>query len=411
MTASGDLSSRIAAKKTTVPLDTTATLSVKSTHAPKTITQEPKFAVKETYTLVGAVNAPVVDGATLGATGVTIRGDYAFVSYNAPGATAKGAVQIIQFDSNGTPTVISEVLFKSRDVNAITVCGNDLYLALASPDLANAESPLTFGTGATKGAALGKVTLDSQKKFSSSNMTEVILESYAANSIRCSDTEVIATDGNTGGLSVLDRNLATRTSKKTFSDARSADFYGASSYAAFYGGTGGQTAAISVVKSGAVSSTLTTNGATIAESKSVVEVTGDMAVVALNDGGVKMANLSTGATIFSLAAPSVSGLSASVTVSNSVSACKDLLYIANGEAGVYVGKMDKKIDQTPTSITVLGRLDMGLKESANDIKCSNDKVFVAAGTGGFKILTVKNTDYDAEIQPEKKTDESSTDKN
>jgi hypothetical protein len=368
-------------------------------------------AAKETFTLVGAVNAPVVDGITLGATGVSIRGDYAFVSYNAPGTPAKGAVQVIQFDSGGTPTVISEVVFASRDVNAVTVCGSDLSLALASPALADAETPVTYGTGATHGAALGKVTLDSSMKFSSTAVTEVVLESYAANSVSCSDSQVIATDGSTGGLSVLNRNLSSRTYRTAFTDARSAAFYGSGSHAALYGGTGGQTAAVAVVQNGVTAKTVTTRGATIAESKSVVTVVGDLAIAALNDGGVKMVNLATGATVFSLAAPSVSGLAAEVTVSNSVSAYKNLLFIANGEAGIYVGKLDAKIESAPKSVTVLGRLDLGLKQSANDVKYRNDMVFIAAGTGGFKILSVKNTDYDAEIQAEKQADKDSTDKN
>jgi hypothetical protein len=409
LTASSQLASRILADKSAVPLDATATLSV--SYTPKPAFKATRAVKTPTFTLVGTVNAPVVDGITLGATGVAIRGDYAFVSYNAPGVPAKGAVQVVKFDGNGTPTVISEVVFASRDVNAVTVCGNDLYLALASPSLADAGATPTFGTGATHGAAIGKVTLDSQLKFSSASVSEVVLESYAANSISCSDAQVIATDGSTGGLGVFDRNLSARSARVSFSDARSAAFYGANSYAALYGGTGGQTAGLAVVQNGAVVKTVSVGGATIPESKSVVTIVGDLALAALNDGGVKMANLATGATVFSISAPAVAGLSSSVTVSNSVSAYKNLVLIANGEAGVYVGQLDTKIESGPKTVSIIGRLDLGQKISANDIKIRTDKAFIAAGIGGFKILSVYNPDYDAEIQTEKQTDINSTDKN
>lgn len=410
VTGAAKLSSRMAVKNAAVPLDTTSTLTVQ--YAAKSPDSAPKTAMtKETFTLVGAVNAPVVDGVTLGATGISIRGNFAFVSYNAPGTPAKGAVQVIQFDGGGVPSVISEVIFASRDVNAITMCGNDLYLALASPSFADAGTPVTYGAGATHGAALGKVTLDSQKKFASTSVTEVVLESYAANSISCSNSNVIASDGSTGGLSVFDRNLSSRAYHTEFADVRSAAFYSSSSYVALYGGTGGQTAAIAVVQNGSTVKTVTTHGATIAESKSVVTVVGGLALAALNDGGVKMVNLADGATVFSVAAPSVTGLPAAVTVSNSVSAYKNLMFIANGEAGVYMGKLDAKIESGPKNVTILGRLGLGLKHSANDIKYRGNMVFVAAGTGGFKILLVKNTDYDAEIQAEQQGDINNTDKN
>lgn len=384
-----DLSTQYIAKSKDVQLNKSETLKVTQNGTAPT-------AGDVTLTLVGEVAAPSVNKITLGATGVVIRGDHAFVSYNARGATYSGAVQHIQLNDFTDPKVESQLLFTTRDINDVSVCGTRMYLAIAS----------------NSGASVGYIDLDGGKAIKSATLVETALEGYAANSVRCSSSTVIVTHGDNAGVSILDKDL-TSSSRiyLALADARSVDFWQSANYAVLAGAAGGSGGSVWRVKKGTLDSSIAVGGATIAESKSRIEVVSDIAIAALNDGGVKIVNLSTGKSIAEVAAPVVSGFATSATVSNSASVYKDRLFIANGEAGVYMGVLDAAIDSNPTAVTIAGQLNFGDAISANDVRYRNNKLFVAAGTGGFKIVKVSGTPHDSQIQSGMAADANSTDDN
>ena len=94
--------------------------------------------------------------------------------------------------------------------------------------------------------------------------------------------------------------------------------------------------------------------------------------------------------------PSVPGLDPSVVVTNAVAADRDLVFISNGEAGVYLARSSKRInrfdDEEPIELKLLGRLGFQDLESVNHVEYKKDVLFVAAGTGGLKIVRVDGSD-------------------
>jgi hypothetical protein len=87
----------------------------------------------------------------------------------------------------------------------------------------------------------------------------------------------------------------------------------------------------------------------------------------------------------------VLGLPRDVVVTNAVSAEGDLLFISNGEAGVYVAQVinttfDQDWGETRHTINVLGKLQFGPMESVNHVAYQDGLLIVASGLGGLKVV-------------------------
>ncbi|TXT50193.1 MAG: hypothetical protein FD137_448 [Spirochaetes bacterium] len=79
--------------------------------------------------------------------------------------------------------------------------------------------------------------------------------------------------------------------------------------------------------------------------------------------------------------------------SNSVSmgntGAKNILYIANGEAGLWVGDADALASQSDAGAdNIAGSIRFGLDESVNYVAGKNTVAVAAVGTGGLKVLTI-----------------------
>ena len=90
--------------------------------------------------------------------------------------------------------------------------------------------------------------------------------------------------------------------------------------------------------------------------------------------------------------PNVAGLDATVTVTNAATTDNKTLFMANGEAGVYVAmavtRFDSK-DCTVDNLQLLGKFRFDDFQSVNHVTYRNDVLFIAGGLGGLKILTVQ----------------------
>jgi hypothetical protein len=90
-------------------------------------------------------------------------------------------------------------------------------------------------------------------------------------------------------------------------------------------------------------------------------------------------------------------LPASVVVTNAVSADASdggtLLFPSNGEAGVYVARVDTPFSQdwgeTVHDPVIAGKLLFGPLQSANHVTYQDGLLIVAAGTGGVKVMQVR----------------------
>jgi hypothetical protein len=136
-------------------------------------------------------------------------------------------------------------------------------------------------------------------------------------------------------------------------------------------------------------------GADVAGAKTTVEVHGGKAFVAAGPEGVQVVCLDDGQIVGSIPPPDPDdlGLDPSVVVTNAVTVEEELIFVSNGEAGVYAAAADASFDATPCTdtqpITVLGKLRFEDLQSANHVEFSASRLWVAAGLGGVKVVQVQ----------------------
>jgi len=364
---------------TTIPVDTTGLRKG----------QSQSRAAAVTLKLRAEVSPPVSGGTTLQATHVALDGNYAYVSYNVQGNTYLGGVDVFDISNKKKPKLISQAIFQTTDVSALyysSVSGPDkLYLAEATSD-----TGFYYG-GIPVTAVLEEITLNSNKLTLTSR--RVAVPSYVATDVKVISGKVYVTSGSggvgTGGLSILSQTtLLPIVSTDPFLDARAVDIYGSSIVA--MQGTPARLRKY-LVATNAFQSSYTVGGATIAESKSTLTVLFNRALVAVGDGGMKVVNLQTGALTDSVARASVSGLTPDKTVTNAVSVNNKLVFLANGEAGVYVVQSAVDLETTPTgatNLTLQGKMQFGSAQSANFVASKNSLLFIATGLGGLKIVEI-----------------------
>ena len=80
-------------------------------------------------------------------------------------------------------------------------------------------------------------------------------------------------------------------------------------------------------------------------------------------------------------------------MTNAVTVDEDLMFISNGEAGVYVAAGDGEFAEAPCdaplNITMLGHLRFDDLQSVNHVDYESKRLLIAAGLGGLKIVKVK----------------------
>jgi len=334
--------------------------------------------------LKAEVAPPKIGGQTLQATSVTIVGNLAVVSYNMVGNPYLGAVDVIDVTNKNQPVLRSEALFQNTDVSAVTISGTNVYLAEATGD-----------TGFASPAVAEVVQLQGNQLVLSGNR-RAGLSSFAGTSV-ATGTRVYATSGDGGSLFMIDPASFAVTSSIPLHDARWVAVGGGK--VAVVQGTPGTLAVYNESNLSSVGS-WPFAGATVAESKSQAQLVGGKAFIAAGDSGVQVLSASTGLRVGAVARPNPDslGLSPSVVVTNSVAIDQDLVFISNGEAGVYLAQGSAAFSgtgsETQQTITMRGKLRFGNLQSVNHVAYSSGGpgnpglLIVAAGLGGLKIVQV-----------------------
>ena len=324
---------------------------------------------------------PAIDGQVLQATAIAMRGDRATVSYNMRGAQYLGGIDVINISNKSRPKLRTEALFNDTDINSVAIDGGNAYVATATGDPAYAY-PAVLEVIPMR---TGKLVLDGNQRTP--------LTSYAATSVAIPGTTIYATSGNTGALTAVDQGTMTPTGSIDLDDARWVDV--ADGKVVVVQGTPGQISVYDELTLELLGQ-YTFTGADIAESKSTVEVVGGKAFIAAGTGGVQILSVTTGLVVGSVPLPDAAelGLDPSVVVTNAVAVDDDLLFISNGEAGVYVAQGSQDFDQTGSEeqleITLLGKLQFDNLQSVNHVAFKNNYLIIASGLGGLKTVEVIN---------------------
>jgi len=334
--------------------------------------------------LKAEIAPPSIGGQTLQATSVSIVGNLAVVSYNMVGNPYLGAVDVIDITNKNQPVLRSEALFQNTDVSAVTTSGTNVYLAEATGD-----------TGFASPAVFEVVQLVGNQLVLTGNQ-RVGLSSFAATSV-ATGTRVYATSGDGGSLFMINPATFAVTSSIPLHDARWVAVGGGK--VAVIQGTPGTLTVYNESNMSSVGS-WPFAGATVAQSKSHAQLVGGKAFIAAGDSGVQVLSASTGLKVGAVPRPNPDslGLSPSVVVTNALTIDQDLMFISNGEAGVYVAQGSQAFSatssETQQTITMRGKLRFGNLQSVNHVAYSAGGpgnpglLIIAAGLGGLKIVQV-----------------------
>ena len=331
--------------------------------------------------LKAEVASPIVSGQTLQATSVSIVGDLAVVSYNMIGNPYLGGVDVIDISNQNHPILVSQALFQNTDVSAVSVSGSNVYVAEATNDTGFA-APAVFELMQLQG---NQLVLSGNRRMG--------LTSFVATSVAASGTKAYATTGDAGSLFVINPTTFAKTDSVALHDARWVAVGGGK--VVVVQGTPGQISVFNESNMTPVAgSPFSFTGANLAQAKSQAEIVGGKAFIAAGTGGVQVLSTSTGFLVASVPRPNPDslGLDSAVVVTNAVAADEDLVFISNGEAGVYLAQgsafFSTTGSETAQTITMRGRLSFGNLQSVNHVAYKGRYLIIAAGLGGLKIVQV-----------------------
>jgi hypothetical protein len=328
-----------------------------------------------------------VNGQVVQATSVWTTGSQkTIVSYNMIGLPRLGALDYYTKLLNANPKLNSSLTFADADVSAVFTDGSWAYAATASSDV---SFPFP--------AVMERIRIYSNKFTVDPGNMRFGLTSFAATSATAAYDEIYVTTGDDGHVFAYDDDDFSLKGQYALDDARWVAWDNPSNSVVVLQGTPGRLAVFQEGSFPGGSMTLLNTwpvpGVNVAEAKSAMEVERGKAFVAAGPQGVQIVCLATGQVIGTVPRPDPAsvGLPDAVVQTNSVTVYNDLMFISNGEAGVYAAYGSRNFDDSscnPYTITVLGRLRFGNLQSVNHVMYRNDTLFIAAGLGGVKVVDV-----------------------
>ncbi|MFW5943708.1 MAG: DUF4114 domain-containing protein, partial [Bacteroidota bacterium] len=327
------------------------------------------------FNLKAEVAPPEYKDSTMQATHVTIKDDYAFVTYNFKGPAWLGGIDIFNVADREDPQLIAQIITPEADINSVDFYDEKIYIVGATGD----HKERGYGSPAFLEVIRAPENMNSEDIEID---TILDLDSYTGTDVRVTDDKIYATSGSDGDLSIFSRSGYTELGTEELDHARSVD---ANSDDLFV--LQGQEGRINRfnLEDGSYKETYEVGGATIEGSKSEIAVSDDYIFAALNDGGLSMLNTD-GSEKQSIPKPDAptDGVDSNY-VTNSVSLNGDLVLIGNGGAGVYVGGI---IPEENDSLWMMGNMQFDGPESTNFVESEDSVIFVASGKGGLKIIDI-----------------------
>lgn len=329
-------------------------------------------------TLVAEIDPPLLNGAALQATSVSLDDGYAYISYNTAGEAYGGGVDVVRIRSGHDYEIVSSALYENADVHALHYADGELYLAEASGE-ADAASP----------AMLEKMRV-ANGELQAAVRERAPLGSFAATSVAVSGERIFATSGNTGGLQALSRETLLGGAAVAADDARWVDVDAARVVVAQ--GMPGRVAVYDK-ETLALAHQWPFAGADVPQAKTTVRVVGGKALIAAGTGGVQLMNLETGKIVGSVSLARMRGSNADEEVVNAADGAGDLIYASNGAGGVHAieveGKLEDSTGDREVTLKPLGKLVFEGLESVNHIAFDGDLLVIVTGRGGVKIVRVE----------------------
>jgi hypothetical protein len=326
------------------------------------------------FTYVANVTSPTIQGKRLSATGISIKGDKAYVSYhwNEGEADFAGAVEVIDIADPTQPTLLQGVYFSDTDLNELYVENNELYVVGG-----RSLSSSGYDPGFTSGGVVE--VIDLAGGLPTSNAQEAPIPSYSGNSVFRDGDYLYCASGNTGG-GVFEVSL----SPSNYLQVTESDYYNNSKFGVMGGSY------YTFLETGSSPNLHIHNGNNFdPSSKTVVPLASPTAPddgkkVLSVDYPNQMAYVSSGSyglhsyDLFTQSGTPVESFNTQGNgLLNGVDYDHNYVYAAKGSEGLYI--LDK---DTLSKIMA----NFSFDGSANFVKSSVENVFIAHGKGGLRIL-------------------------
>lgn len=339
-------------------------------------TPTPVASVGFAMTYVAQTQPITVDGIMVQANGIVVKGDRAYIAYNASGEPFRGAMQVLDISNPERPSVVKTIAFPSLDVTALCVDGDRLLFGGgADPD----RWPFRSFIG-----AVDLASIDADRITRSLHG----LPSYTATCIqRTGERVYVGVGAKNGGVAVLTHDLATQAFVAD-PDVRGLAPYGDGVVALAGTTDSSKTASTLDLVSSRLDRQVSIKTALQDYSRAnLAVVNANTVLVAASLSGLVGFDLRTAdVPVYTLQDPGESNL----VSTNGVAVQGNLAFVANGEYGFRV------LDVSPTGsdaglARVLGWHEMsgdpygGQHLSANDVALGGDFLFVASGLGGVNV--------------------------
>ncbi len=383
-----------------LPVDHTATAG-----ALKSAPVQTKYEI----ILRAEVAPPSYEGKTLQASHIRIVGNNAFVTYNYQGDEYLGGVDVFDVSNIDNPVLTQNVIFPEKDISSIDVeplgigMNNFIYLAGAYN--------LDFDTlGLASPAVVERFNANANNEFVGMEDPRQFadLPSYAGNDVRfdhSGNMAVYATSGSKGGgLTILNHGMQ-QPRFISIPYARSIDIEG--DKMVVYSAENSMLHVIDIndlspdageneyvdadpflIPTGGEHFKDMDDEDSYLEAKSIVRLKGNLAFVAAGTGGMEIYDITNGEKVGYLPRPAEYNDADTPLdyVTNGVSVNDNLILAAKGGSGVHIAELeDEGSDNRARSI---GKFKFEEGSSANFVEARDNKVFVATGLGGLKILEI-----------------------
>lgn len=344
---------------------------------------------------IASLQPPVVDGTTLRATHVDVKGNLAYVSYNKEGATYLGAIDVVNISDKYNPVLISRLTSNVADINSLFIDNNG-YLVFTG-----ASAKDNQGTG--RNSLIGYLALengDFNHAFSNESddprVNPISNLDYgnkgnAGVHILPFNGEAISITGAAGAITRF-----TYPGSLTAFDGQFAEEIEDLRYAALKNNTLAVLSGVDGLMNFTVNEDFEliskiSTAPLAAESKRTIAWYGDNVLVSEGSQGAGIYNFEAGAKLVSLPLktnPEAPEINLEDKVTNAVSTDGNFIYMANGGAGLDIIKLNEALNPVAEGIAEI-------QGSANFVQAKGDYIYVASGSG-LKILKIITPELDQE---------------
>lgn len=365
-----ELSTRITLNEAGAVLVTSANQGASKALAPTLATDvfpedDTTPSTDQALTRIARVIPPVFNGRTLTASHVNIQGSQAFVGHNRMGPEYLGAIELVDVRVAHDPQILSQVIFRSMDVSAVLAIGEYVYFA-------GARDRDQF-QGVEHAALLGRIRIEGNRF---SNQVDVItLPGFAGTDLAFDGQDLFVSSGAEGGISRINVESFRPVGFWSKADVRSLAWHDGK--LAVLSGTEGTF----LYDADALDRPRNVSDRTSApNAKRTISFFEEYLLVAEGErgAGIYLTRDGSRAQSVEIVRPVDDALEPFEMVTNAVSVTDDIMWLANGAAGLSMARY------ADGAFTTIGFALLG--GSANYIQAQDEFIFAAAGSEGLQIL-------------------------